>query len=110
MVTETAGGSGEESRLRRGGEAHPWTAAARAAAAPGRTAPTGARLFAMAGKLRLRAAGPQRWLGGAARRGRSMKEAQGTGGGGGAAAAGHGSSGAPPVRPLRQMEREKAGG
>jgi len=41
----------------------------------------------MAGKRRLRAAGPQRWLGGAARRGRSRKEAQGTGGGGGAAAA-----------------------
>jgi len=103
MVTERAGGIGEESRLRRGGEAHPRTAAARAVAA-------GVWLFAMAGKRRLRAAGPQRWLGGAARRGRSMKEAQGTGGGGGAAAAGHGSSGAPPVRPLRQMEREKAGG
>jgi len=38
MVMETAGGSGEESRLRRGGEAHPRTAAARAAAAPGRLA------------------------------------------------------------------------
>ena len=119
MVTETAGGSGEESRLRRGGEAHPRTAAARAAAAPGRLA---ARRLRAHGYLPWPASGDcerldrsggweaQQGEEGAGRRHRAPVVEEELWRRKLSTAAGHGSSGAPPVRPLRQMEREKAGG